>query len=54
VVHSSYRLSRLQSIFENSLYPFITIYKEVGSNFNPEVGFIERNAIHQSIIIHLA
>ena len=46
-VHSSYGSSRLQSIFENSLYRFITVYEDVGSNFNPEVGFIERNAIHQ-------
>jgi len=46
-VHSSYGSSRLQSIFENSLYRFITVYEDVGSNFNPETGFIERNAIHQ-------
>ena len=46
-VHSSYGSSRLQSIFENDLYRFITVYEDVGSNFNPEVGFIERNAIHQ-------
>jgi hypothetical protein len=46
-VHSSYGSSRLQSIFENSLYRFMTVYEDVGSNFNPEVGFIERNAIHQ-------
>jgi hypothetical protein len=46
-VHSSYGSSRLQSNFENSLYRFITVYEDVGSNFNPEVGFIERNAIHE-------
>jgi hypothetical protein len=46
-VRSSYGSSRLQSIFENDLYRFITVYEDVGSNFNPEVGFIERNAIHQ-------
>lgn len=46
-VHSSYGSSRLQSIFENDLYRFITVYEDVGSNFNPEVGFIERNGIHQ-------
>jgi hypothetical protein len=46
-VHSSYGSSRLQSIYENSLYRFITVYEDVGSNFNPEVGFIERNGIHQ-------
>jgi hypothetical protein len=36
-----------RSIFDNNLYRFITVYEDVGSNFNPEVGFIERNAIHQ-------
>jgi hypothetical protein len=46
-VHSSYGSSRLESIFENDLYRFITVYEDVGANFNPEVGFIERNAIHQ-------
>ena len=46
-VHSSYGSSRLQSIFENDLYRFIVVYEDVGANFNPEVGFIERNAIHQ-------
>ena len=46
-VHSSYGSSRLQSIFENDLYRFIAVYEDVGSNFNPEVGFIERNGIHQ-------
>jgi hypothetical protein len=46
-VHSSYGSSRLQSIYENSLYRFMTVYEDVGANFNPEVGFIERNAIHQ-------
>ena len=46
-VHSSYGSSRLQSIFENDLYRFIMVYEDVGSNFNPEVGFIERNSIHQ-------
>ncbi len=46
-VHSSYGSSRLQSIFENDLYRFIMVYEDVGSNFNPEVGFIERKGIHQ-------
>src|SRR2546422_769077 len=39
--------SRLESVFENDLYRFITLYEDVGAKFNPEVGFIERNAIHQ-------
>ena len=46
-VRSSAGSSRLESIFENDLYRFITVYEDVGANFNPEAGFIERNAIHQ-------
>src|SRR6266436_2583048 len=46
-VHSGAGSSRLESIFENDLYRFITVYEDVGAKFNPEVGFIERNAIHQ-------
>ncbi|HSE31600.1 MAG TPA: DUF5916 domain-containing protein [Pyrinomonadaceae bacterium] len=46
-VRSSAGSSRIESIFENDLYRFITLYEDVGANFNPEVGFIERNAIHQ-------
>jgi hypothetical protein len=46
-VRSGAGSSRLESIFENDLYRFITVYEDVGARFNPEVGFIERNAIHQ-------
>jgi hypothetical protein len=46
-VRSGAGSSRLESIFENNLYRFITVYEDVGAKFNPEVGFIERNAIHQ-------
>ena len=46
-VRSSAGSSRIESIFENDLYRFITVYEDVGAKFNPEVGFIERNAIHQ-------
>ena len=46
-VRSSAGSSRIESIFENDLYRFITVYEDVGTRFNPEVGFIERNAIHQ-------
>src|SRR5712692_4355527 len=46
-VRSGAGSSRLESIFENDLYRFITVYEDVGAKFNPEVGFIERNAIHQ-------
>ena len=46
-VRSGAGSSRLESIFENDLYRFITLYEDVGAKFNPEVGFIERNTIHQ-------
>src|SRR6266581_3626545 len=46
-VRSGTGSSRLESIFENDLYRFITVYEDVGAKFNPEAGFIERNAIHQ-------
>jgi hypothetical protein len=46
-VRSSAGSSRIESIFENDLYRFITVYEDVGAKFNPEVGFIERNTIHQ-------
>jgi hypothetical protein len=46
-LRSSAGSSRIESIFENDLYRFITVYEDVGARFNPEVGFIERNAIHQ-------
>src|SRR5437667_4517881 len=46
-VRSGAGSSRLESIFENDLYRFIAVYDDVGVKFNPEIGFIERNAIHQ-------
>lgn len=46
-VRSSAGSARVESIFENDLYRFIAVYEDVGAKFNPEVGFIERNAIHQ-------
>ena len=46
-VGSSAGSSRIESIYENDLFRFITVYEDVGAKFNPEVGFIERNAIHQ-------
>lgn len=46
-VRSSFLSGRIDSRFENDLWRFITVYEDIGSNFNPEVGFIERKAIHQ-------
>ena len=46
-LHSSFLSGRLDSRFENDLWRFITVYEDIGSNFNPEVGFAERTGIHQ-------
>ena len=46
-LRSSFLSGRVDSRFENNLWRFITVYEDIGSNFNPEVGFIERKAIHQ-------
>jgi len=46
-VRSSFLSGRIDSRFENDLWRFITVYEDIGSNFNPEVGFIERTAIRQ-------
>ena len=46
-VRSSLHSGRVDSRFENNLWRFITVYEDIGANFNPEVGFIERNGIHQ-------
>jgi hypothetical protein len=46
-VRSSFLSGRVDSRFENNLWRFITVYEDIGSNFNPEIGFIERKAIHQ-------
>ncbi|MDQ2922087.1 MAG: carbohydrate binding family 9 domain-containing protein [Acidobacteriota bacterium] len=46
-VRSSFLSGRVDSRFENNLFRFITVYEDIGSNFNPEVGFVERNGIHQ-------
>src|SRR6266542_5160866 len=46
-LRSSFLSGRLDSRFENDLWRFITVYEDIGSNFNPEVGFAERTGIHQ-------
>jgi len=46
-VRSSFLSGRIDSRFENDLWRFITVYEDIGSNFNPEVGFIERKDIRQ-------
>jgi hypothetical protein len=46
-LRSSFLSGRIDSRFENNLWRFITVYEDIGSNFNPEIGFVERKAIHQ-------
>lgn len=46
-VRSSFGSGRVDSIFENDLFRFIAVYESIGSNLNPEVGFVERTGIHQ-------
>ena len=46
-LRSSFLSGRIDSRFENNLWRFVTVYEDIGSNFNPEIGFVERNAIHQ-------
>ncbi len=46
-VRSSFLSGRIDSRFENNLFRFIAVYEDIGSNFNPEVGFVERNGIRQ-------
>ena len=46
-VRSSFHSGRIDSRFENDLFRFITVYEDIGKNFNPEVGFVERSGIRQ-------
>lgn len=46
-VRSSFLSGRIDSRFENDRWRFIAVYEDIGSNFNPEVGFVGRNAIRQ-------
>jgi hypothetical protein len=39
--------ARVDSKYEDDKFRFIAVYEDVGSNFNPEVGFIEREGVHQ-------
>jgi hypothetical protein len=45
--HSGFLSGRLDSKYENDLVRFIAVYENIGSNFNPEIGFVERNGIRQ-------
>ncbi|HJQ25265.1 MAG TPA: DUF5916 domain-containing protein [Blastocatellia bacterium] len=46
-VHSSFLSGRFDSRYENDHVRFIGVYEDIGSNFNPEMGFVERNGIRQ-------
>jgi hypothetical protein len=46
-VRSGFLSGRVDSVFENNLFRFITVYEDVGANFRPEVGFAERTGFHQ-------
>lgn len=46
-VNRSVHSARVTSVFNDSKYRFIAVYEDVGTNFNPQVGFIERTGIRQ-------
>ena len=46
-IGASVHSARIDSKFENNLFRFIAVYEDVGKNFKPEIGFIEREGIHQ-------
>ena len=46
-LRGSFLGARFDSRFENNLWRFSTVYEDNGSNFNPEVGFVERPGIRQ-------
>ena len=46
-VGSSNHSARVNSRFENDKFRFIGVFEDVGKNYNPEVGFIEREGIRQ-------
>lgn len=46
-VRSSSHSARVNSLFENNRFRVIGVFEDVGKNFNPEVGFVERTGIRQ-------
>jgi len=46
-MRSSFVSGRVGSYFENDRFRIATVYEDIGSNFNPEVGFVERNGVRQ-------
>jgi len=46
-LRSSFVSGRVGSYFENDLFRATTVYEDIGTNFNPEAGFVERNGARQ-------
>lgn len=46
-VRSGFLSGRIDSRFENDRWRFIAVYEDIGHNFNPEVGFVDRNGVRQ-------
>jgi hypothetical protein len=46
-IRSSFLSGRVDTRFENDNLRFIAVYEDIGNNFNPEVGFVERKGIRQ-------
>jgi hypothetical protein len=46
-IGSSVHSARIDSRYESDKFRFIAVYEDVGKNYNPEVGFIERTDIRQ-------
>jgi hypothetical protein len=46
-VGASVHSARATSFFEDNKWRFIAVFEDVGNNYNPEVGFVERTGIRQ-------
>lgn len=46
-VRSSSLSGRIGTTYEDNRYRFILVYEDIGNNFNPELGFVERESIRQ-------
>jgi hypothetical protein len=46
-VRSSFLSGRVGSYFEDDRFRVTAVYEDIGTNFNPEVGFVERTGIRQ-------
>ena len=46
-VRSGFLSGRIDSRFENDQWRFVAVYEDIGDNFNPEVGFVDRSGVRQ-------